>query len=347
MALIPDTQYYTMKKFGGTPEMFFAQTRWIAQNAKRLNIAFALHLGDITDTGDVFENAEWDIADAAMKILEDPKVSGLPHGVPYDICVGNHDQRFLAPDGKHKYNGPALYFDKYFGIKRFQGRPYYGGHYGDNNKNHYTLFDAGSAKFIVVSLDYRAPAKNPAVLEWAAGLLDQHADRQAIILTHDSLLPGVPGSFGTDGAAVFNALKTKPNLLLIVGGHTTGEGWRTDTREDLPPVHSLVQDFQLDENGGDGWLRLLTFSPAENKILATTYSPFLDRWRDDPAGKFSIPHDFGTKIAPFEKIASVKTSPGKTVSVPWKTPAPAREWFAEISDGRKTIRTAPQLIPAP
>jgi hypothetical protein len=344
VVLLPDTQYYTMKKHGGTPEMFNAQTEWIARNAKARNIAFVLHLGDITDTGDVYEE-EWQIASKALYRLEDPALSGLPEGVPYAVAVGNHDQRKKGTDGKlFERGGGALLYNKYFGVNHFSGKSYYGGHYGDDNNNYYALFDAGAEKFIVLSLEYGRPARDSALLEWAAGLLKKHADRHAIVITHATVFPGVPGAFQADGGAVHEALKACKNLMLIVGGHTTGEGHRTDTR-DGATVHSIVQDFQFDRQGGNGFLGILTFSPRENHIRVATYSPFADRWRTDPAAQYTLEYNFGTHIEPFAKIGTAKVRSGDTPACRWEglEPHSDYEWFAEISDGGKTTRTETQL----
>ena len=43
IVLLPDTQYYTSATSGGLPEMFTAQTRWIADHKDDQNIAFVLH----------------------------------------------------------------------------------------------------------------------------------------------------------------------------------------------------------------------------------------------------------------------------------------------------------------
>ena len=41
-------------------------------------------------------------------------------------------------------------------------------------------------------------------------------------------------------------------------------------------IHILMADYQDFPNGGNGYLRILRFSPADDKIYATTYSPYLD-----------------------------------------------------------------------
>ena len=53
---LPDTQYYTDIRHGGTPAHFTAQTQWIADNKDSLNIVFVAHLGDVVQKGNTKEN---------------------------------------------------------------------------------------------------------------------------------------------------------------------------------------------------------------------------------------------------------------------------------------------------
>ncbi len=341
--LLPDTQYYARKRKGGTPEMFHAQTHWIVRHAQTDNIACVLHLGDITDRGDVQEY-EWENASKAMYRLENPKTTGRqPDGIPYCLAVGNHDQRKA---GNGAWGGPAILFNKYFGAGHFKDKSYYGGHCGDDNNNYYMTFEAGAEKFIVVSLEYKAASTRPEVLKWAGSLLEQHATRRAIVITHGTLRPGVQSEFCPDGAAAYKALRHYKNLMLIIGGHITGEGRRTDTYNGAT-VHSILMDFQGDALGGDGHLGVLTLSPRTNKIHAGIYSPVTQKWRTYNDADYALDYDFGTKTEPFARVSSTETAPGATANCRLENMdgSAAYEWIAEISDRGKTTRTSVQSIP--
>lgn len=340
IVVLPDTQYYVSSKHGGTPAMVNAQMDWIVSNRLTWNIPFVLHVGDLAETGDAHET-EWTHISNAFARLENPQATGLAGGIPFAVCVGNHDQ---SPNGDP--HGTTTLFNKYFGLSRFASKPTYGGYYGANNDNHYQLFSAGQSQFIVISLEYGRPSVDSAVLAWASGLLANHPERKAIILAHHTMNPGEQGAFSADGTAIYNALRHHPNLMLFLGGHITGEGWRVD-RFNGHTVYSLVQDFQYDANGGDGWLRLLTFSPRRNEIQVRTYSPWLDAWRRDYASEFTLPYDFGTEIADFAELGRHAGSDGR-VTQPWWGLVPGRdyEWFAVVSDGRKTVRTAERFLRA-
>jgi hypothetical protein len=53
----------------------------------------------------------------------------------------------------------------------------------------------------------------------------------------------------------------------------------------VPAIYQVLQNYQDDPNGGNGWLRLYTFKPAENSIHVRTYSPYLDAF----GSEFSLP----------------------------------------------------------
>ena len=155
-----------------------------------MNIVYVAHLGDCVENGNNFMS-EWDHANAAMSLIENPNTTGLIHGMPYGITVGNHDQ---TPSGKPAGNSTQLY-NTYFGESRFLGRTYYGGHFGANNDNHFSLFSASGMDFIVIYLEYD-PDADHTVLAWADNLLKTHIDRRAIIVSHYITEPGDPAPSG-------------------------------------------------------------------------------------------------------------------------------------------------------
>ncbi len=74
---LPDTQFYSSLN----PQIFAAQTQWIADHVQDQNIQLVVGLGDIVDGGSVL--TQWQNADAAVRLL-----SGK---VPYMMAIGNHD----------------------------------------------------------------------------------------------------------------------------------------------------------------------------------------------------------------------------------------------------------------
>lgn len=181
VVVLPDTQFYSQD----FPATYTAQTQWIMNNRDTLNIEYVAHVGDIVNVATQIN--QWNNANASMSILETP-VAGFPDGMPYCPTVGNHDLQ----------SGGNTNFNNFFGVSRFQGRSYYGGHFGTANDNHYNLFSAGGMDFIVISIAYDATPDQP-VLDWADALLKANPNRRAIVATHYGVGAGNPAAFGTQG----------------------------------------------------------------------------------------------------------------------------------------------------
>jgi hypothetical protein len=322
---LPDTQFYSGEMNGGTNAHFKAQTQWINDNRGTRSIAYVQHVGDIVQSGESVP-VEWSRADTSISILEqDPTL-------PFGLCVGNHDIGSA---------GSTLLFNETFGVNRFSARPWYGGHYGSTNDNSFAFFTGGGMDFIAISLKYGSPIP-AAVLHWADSLLKAHPGRRAIVSSHWILEVGNPGAFSATGQAIYDSLKDNPNLFLLLCGHRHGEGRRADTYNGRT-VHTILADYQSRTNGGDGWLRIMEFSPANNKIRFRTYSPTLDQYEadSDSSSQFTIPYDMEGGAA-FQLIARHTGIPSGSSDVfawPALSPGTTYEWHVEVSDGISTVRS--------
>jgi hypothetical protein len=88
---MPDTQHYTDNP--SNYHIFSAQTQWIVNNKAARNIVFVTGLGDIVqNANNNGDDTEWEIADEAYSLIEDPVTTLLADGLPYGLAVGNHDQ---------------------------------------------------------------------------------------------------------------------------------------------------------------------------------------------------------------------------------------------------------------
>ncbi len=326
---LPDTQYYVSSLNGGTPEHFISQTEWIISNRVSRNIKFVTHLGDCTEHGSTTNESEWLNATNALYRLEDPVKTSLAQGIPWGLCVGNHDQ---SPNANA--DGSTLFYNQYFGTNHFAGRAYYGGSQAiTNNDDHYELFTASGIDFVIIHLEYDE-SPSAAVLAWANGILQTYSNRLGILASHYFSDVGTGGAFGTQGAAVYNALKTNVNFSLMLCGHRPGEGRRQDTFEGRT-VHCLLSDYQGRSGGGDGWLRIYEFSPSNNIMRAKTYSTTLATFESDADSEFTIPYAMTTGT-PYTVIAVLTNVPsGSNPSVIWSNRAAntTYEWYAEASDG--------------
>ena len=260
---LPDTQNYSSSH----PDIFTNQTQWIVTNREACNIVYVGHEGDIVDNRRSL--IQWKRASTSISYLEDPVTTDLPDGIPFSIIRGNHDIGIL--------------FNLFFGIARFRGRSYYGGHYAFNNQNNYVLFDVGDFHYISISLDYNPDTDE---LNWTEKILQTHSDRKAIIISH-SILDNLTGDWTVPGLNIYNAVKHHPNVFLMLCGHNHYESRRTDTYNGTT-IHTLLADYQEYPNGGNGWLRIMEVDPVANKITVKTYSPHLNQYQTDPYSEFTL-----------------------------------------------------------
>ena len=279
--VLPDTQYYSQRH----PEIFKAQTEWIAANVEKENILFVLHLGDITHTNC---RAEWDNANAAVSLLD-----GV---VPYSLAVGNHDMGNVADTRDLRL------FNQTFPASRYEQYDWYGGHMEGGNQNHYCFFEYGDLKFMTISLEF---GPTDEVLEWADGVVAAHPEHMVILTTHcymncdntrvgneDGGRPQNYGVGGNDGQMIWDKLVSKhSNIFLVISGHIVCDesaGKLIYTCPDGNRVIQLLANYQDRPNGGNGWLRILRFMPQHDIFNVTAYSPFLDRYNEDIKHSFVV-----------------------------------------------------------
>ena len=96
-------------------------------------------------------------------------------------------------------------------------------------------------------------------------------------------------------------------IFLVLCGHVDEEDHRTETVNEHP-VHQVVTDYQESAYGGNGWLKILEFSPLQDKIFVKTYSPYLDQLHSDPNSHFTLDYDMTSTEA------NISVSSNSTVS---------------------------------
>ena len=289
IVVIPDTQHYRGRETKAEPESdaqvsnptFQSYVDWIVTNLARQRIVFVSHVGDIVD---INHDAQWNVARQCMDRL---------HGrVPYGISVGNHDMTSA---------GDSTLFQRYFPQERFASFPWYGGCFeptGDrtaisgNNANSFQLFSAAGIDFVVLHLECNAPDD---VLQWANGVLGQHADRRALVTTHMGLGPrerpqsaqdyfDAPkgrmtwtkchGGRGNSPQQMWEkCFRQHRNLFMICcGDQSRTQAYRRVSRGNHGnTVHELLSDY------GTKGLRLMTFHPGKNRIQVQTWNPMQNK----------------------------------------------------------------------
>lgn len=295
IVVLPDTQYYTSLKHGGTMNMFREQIAWIRRNRETSKIAYVVHLGDVVDHGSTDNDVEWQRAATELYKLEDDNI-------PYGIAVGNHDQ---SPYGNPSSPGTASGYGVYFGRNRMENFSWYGGAQGssNNNDNHYDIFTAAGQSFLVIYLEFNSPGqefystnRETIVMDWADQVILNHPNHKVIVVSHSLLRKpsgsnsdtrdgqgdnSVQSSFSNQGEIIYDRMKHHSNVFLMLGGHVSGEGFRKDEYNGNV-IKSYLSDYQSrrdppytenDRNGGNGLMRIMRFDMENETLGIRTFAP--------------------------------------------------------------------------
>jgi len=217
IAVIPDSQDYVDPNHPQplNESFFLAQTTYLAQNRKKLNLAFVSHVGDMVEHGDGStekfkpQNTEWTNGQKAMNIWN-------AAGVPFCITIGNHDYDNMyypsTANGPPPLVSTGAWWKNYFGSGShyFNGKLWYGGasdHVGyistgkggsetgmwppkgtrcNYGLSSYQFFSAAGKKFLHISLEMES---GDPVIAWAQGVLDAHPGYPVILSTHSYISP--------------------------------------------------------------------------------------------------------------------------------------------------------------
>jgi hypothetical protein len=297
IAALPDTQFYS-KSY---PQIFAAETQWIANHAAAMNIKLVIGLGVIVDGGG--ELTQWQNADAAYRII-DRKIPFLP-------AIGNHDYDRNNPAGR---TGSTTNYNSYYGPARFSDRTWYKGNFpAGSNENFYGVFTFGSRKYLVVVLEV---FPRDVSLQWAASVIQSHPDYDVIVVTHaytyadntrlDHCDENSAASFAVgqdnDGEQIWEKLVSKyPNIVMVLSGHVVegdGTGRRSDLGDHGNLVSQILSDYQSYANGGDGYIRLITVRPSADQIVVKTYSPYLNSYLTDDHNQFTMTYKNNGSVTP-------------------------------------------------
>lgn len=330
IAVFPDTQNYA--KYAKNQPHFERMCRWVAEHLDAWKIRLVLHEGDLVEQnhilvgggqgfGDQHSESQWKSAKRALSQLEGK--------VPIVYATGNHDYGVRRAENRHtRFNeffgltdNPLVCDGRGGGIWVESPPNAWGARTLENAAYDFTAPDG--RKFLLLALEW-GPRK--AVVDWARQVVRRpaYAGHTGLLLVHEFLKPnsqrsgqdgnhtlsGNPHTYGTgelgdthDGEDLWQGLvREAPQLRLVLNGHEMGShvGRRTDLNTAGKSVHQMLFNAQglgggSDErgNGGDGWLRLLTFEPDGTTLTVRTFSPLkLDEgksaWWDHPNWRFSL-----------------------------------------------------------
>jgi hypothetical protein len=210
-------------------------------------------------------------------------MSILDDNVPWGVLPGNHDG----------FYGSLTNYNNYFAYERFRDESWYGGAYQSNNTNSFQLFSGGGDNYLIFHLQQN-PTQN--ILSWASDVVDQYSGTKVIVTTHEYLYSFEDTQRSEIGEIMWQKL-IKPHanqIFLVLCGHNF---WYNDERMISETVNGnvvnqLLINYQNRTNGGNEWLRILEFSPKDEKIFVKTYSPYLNKFETDMSSQFVL--DYGT-----------------------------------------------------
>ena len=137
--------------------------------------------------------------------------------------------------------------------------------------------------------------------------MNANTDKEVIIVTHSYLYSDGTTVDECDtgdmigdnyGAAQWsNLISQYPNISVVLSGHITNKfnARRSDVGVGGNFVHQIFANWQDWTNGGNGYLRIMQFSPSNNTINVKSYSPYTGLFLIDSGDQFTLKwHNDGT-----------------------------------------------------
>lgn len=302
IALLPDTQFYSRygvesadlfaKQYPGLPNPYDCQTQWIVDHTADYHIAMTHHLGDVCDQSGEGHEDQYVVADRAMKILDDAKVS-------YSVIPGNHD----VADDFH-------YYRTWFPKDRQAHSPSFR-EMGPSGMSNWHEFTVAGVPMMAVNVPW---GSDGADLDWAESVLNAHPTVPTIITTHQiiDISPDGTALSTSFGQRLWDRLINHHNqVFLTVNGHHHGATNRIVTNAAGQPVFQQLLDYQMAYQGGNGLMALMEFDFTHNQLCQTAFSPWvplkgeransLDRaLLTGPGDTWVTSFDFASRFASFD-----------------------------------------------
>lgn len=270
---LTDTQYYSE----AYPEVYAGEVAWLAANADARKLAFVTHTGDLiqnwVDPGQTEERArrEYDVASRLQGVLD-------ANGIANSVLPGNHDnKRGVSND----------LFNEYFGPERYRDQPWFGGSVTpDDNSANWSAFEAGGARFVMISLPY---AYGEREIAWAEDVVASHRDANIVISTHEHLTPATAeddaersttSRWVSHGDLLWErVVAPNRNVMLVLSGHFHGLGAIVTENAGGIPGHTVLealadyQEFRTPTGErATGFQRLLQVDLAAGVLAVDTFS---------------------------------------------------------------------------
>ncbi len=292
-AVLPDTQYYSDCRLAHLS----SQAEWLVEQKDTRSLVAALTLGDLTEHN---SPEEWQYVHKSL--------SPLRKELPLVLATGNHDYGILGrSDRRHTL------FQETFSQAWPATRPHLVETMSPADiENAYYRFELPSVTIGVLVLEW---SPRDQTVKWASNILHEHEGDRVILITHayvyfddtrydwerygnrqkwnpksygtalaDPTLPPGPTNWHpegvNDGGDLWNKLvRGHQGIFLTLSGHVLGDGQGivTSRGDHGNLVHQVLVNYQMLDEGGQGYLRLIELGPRGNTLSLFTYSPSLDR----------------------------------------------------------------------
>ena len=327
--MVPDLQNYV--KWGRNKPIMDLMMAWIEENLDTLNVKMVIGVGDLVENDEKITNdydgdqttlAQWKSVSEAFGKLDGK--------VPYIAATGNHDYSIDRQGNRTSHYSDFFHTDKNHlnhktlvqNTRNEQGKPTL-----ENSALELKGLNGKDYLFMTVE-----DGPRDTVLTWARNVaaLPQYKNHRVVLATHEYLnakdertTAGVSWLFwepyninneiqksqrivlknSNNGKGIWEKLvQPSANIELVLCGHISGEGYRTDKNSAGKPVHQVLFDAQdmggghRDGNGGDGWLRILEFFPDNKTVRVRTFSPLFGAspttrqfaWKKDVRNDYKI-----------------------------------------------------------
>lgn len=330
--MIPDLQNYV--KWGRNQPIMDLMMAWIEDNLDSLNIKMVVCVGDLVENDEKITNdydgnqttqQQWEAVSHAF--------SRLDGKVPYIAATGNHDYSIDRQGNRTSHYSEFFTSERNYlnqkilvqNSRNEQGKP-------TLENSAYELKGLNGQDYLFMTVEF---APRDTVVTWAKRIADmeQYREHRIVLVTHNYLNAKDEHTAGEvnwlfwEPYAIDNVIQKSQkiklplanngkqlweklvqpasNIELVLCGHISGEGYRSDENVAGKAVHQMLFDAQSmggghrHGNGGDGWLRILEFFPDNKTVKVKTFSPFFGAsptsqqfaWKRDERNEYVILFD--------------------------------------------------------
>lgn len=244
--------------------------RWIGDSRGMMNTVAVVHTGDLVENG--WNPVYWERMNKGIDLI--------PDDIPFIASAGNHDV------AKRDYDYTPWLAQPF--VKRYLPQ-----HTFNGGEGYYALPESNGTKLVIVAIGYNSITDEG--LKWMRSVFDKYPDHFGIIVAHSVLSYNKSDRsssiYTASGKRIMDEVTALcPNVRIVLCGHVAGMSMKSEKYEDTDGnernVYVLRYNYQdCSQLNRIGFLRVLKFTPMDDKVEIITYSPILDRYHnkgDDP-----------------------------------------------------------------